>query len=336
MSSIRRLNFEPSPADSRDYILSYSTPPRASTGPSTGPSIVDLSPGCTSIKDQGSVGSCTAHSGVALLEYNLKRFTGDLRNDIFSERFTYYTTRVNIAKWSANDDSGAYLRDTLKSLVQFGSCLEATWPYLTNGKCDYAQVPSTGAYQEGLKYQALTYLNIPTGNTLTTRQTALTTLKGLLQNGYPFIGGFTCYSNLYDGIGGNIPVPGTGDTIIGGHAVCFVGYDDVKQAFKFKNSWASSWGDRGYGYLPYQYLLTGDLTDLWTIYTQENNDIRVGITVVRPKTATQILRQAIADGLVAISQGNTPVVPTVGITNNTRTSLRGFFNRIIAMKSQVK
>lgn len=325
----RRLNFRPSPADARDYVLTYSVHPKETT-----PVSVDLSSGCTSIKDQGTVGSCTAHAGVALFEYNFRRFASDSRNDIFSERFTYYATRVNVAGWPAADDSGAYLRDTLKSLVQYGSCLEPTWPYLTNGVCNYAQTPSTRAYQEGLKYQALTYANIPTGSTLSSRQSALTALKGVLQNGYPFIGGFTCYANLYDGTGGNIPLP-SGD-VIGGHAVCFVGYDDNKQAFKFKNSWTSAWGNNGFGYLPYQYLLNGDLTDLWTIYTQENNNTSIGINVVKPKTATQILQDAIAAGLVAISQNTTPVVPTTGITSSTRSSLRGFFNRVITMKSQVK
>jgi C1A family cysteine protease len=318
-----KLNFTSSPKDSRDYIIS--------TVLSTSTGSCDLSSGCTSVKNQGSIGSCTAHASIALLECNLKRFASDTRNDVFSELFTYYVTRVNVAKGSAIEDKGAYLRDTLTSLVRYGSCLEGSCPYLIQ---DYSNVPSTGAYQEALNYQVLTYLSIPVGTTLVERQTCLTTLKGILQNGYPFVGGFTCYSNLYSGQSGNVPLPVSNSTIIGGHAVCFVGYDDTKQVFKFKNSWGSSWGDNGYGYLPYQYLLSGNVADLWTIYTQENG--AVSIDVVKPKTASEILQQALTDGLVAISQNLRPIVPTAGITNKTRVSLQGFFNRIITMKSQVK
>lgn len=337
----RLLNFTPSPKDQRDHTFSISSTLLASssnstsTGTSITASSVDLSTEFTSVKDQGDIGSCTAYAGIALFEYNCKKFTKSNLNDIFSERFTYYTTRAGIAKWDPKNDSGAYLRDTLKSLNHFGSCLETTFPYLTitstGSVCNFAEEPSKEAYQEALKYQALTYANITTGTTLSSRQTALNTLKGCLQKGIPFIGGFTCYSNLYEEKGGVIPVPKTGDSIIGGHAVCFVGYDDTKQLFKFKNSWSHLWGDNGYGYLPYHYLLTGNLTDLWVIYTQENNDISIGI----PQTTKNILEQAIANGLIEISQNRVPVVPD-SLTESTKSSLRSFFNRIILMKRQVK
>ena len=53
---------------------------------------------------------------------------------------------------------------------------------------------------------------------------------------------------------GVIPYPANPDEMLGGHAVCAVGYDDSKQLVKFKNSWSFAWGQNGYGYLPYKYI----------------------------------------------------------------------------------
>ena len=67
---------------------------------------------------------------------------------------------------------------------------------------------------------------------------------------------------------GNVPMPNTKkERFLGGHAVTCVGYDDAKSVWIMKNSWGSNWGDKGYFYLPYLYLVDSSLSsDLWTIY----------------------------------------------------------------------
>lgn len=253
------LNFKISPKDSRDYITK---PPKINESITT----VDLSSNCTSVKDQGSVGSCTAFSSVAMMEYVYKKNGISIPDDLLSELFLYYNTRVLIENTSAYSDSGAFLRDTLKAMVKYGICLEKTFPYSSN----YSLKPNQTSYNEGLNYQVVKYANIPTSNP----RTALNDLKALLQSGNVFIGGVYCYQNFFDGVNGNIPLPK--GRIIGGHAICFVGYDDKKSVFKFKNSWGKGWGDKGYGYLPYQYLISGNMTDLWTVYGEEYNNKLIG------------------------------------------------------------
>jgi len=62
---------------------------------------------------------------------------------------------------------------------------------------------------------------------------------------------------------GVIPMPKKSEELLGGHAICIVGYDDKKKRFKFKNSWSRSWGDDGYGYLLYTYMTKYGM-DCWS------------------------------------------------------------------------
>ena len=65
-------------------------------------------------------------------------------------------------------------------------------------------------------------------------------------------------------------MPAFGERVVGGHAVCAVGYDDAKQWFIVRNSWGASWGDHGYFYMPYDYLTNASLSSsFWTIRDME-------------------------------------------------------------------
>jgi len=280
------LNFMASPTDLRDYQLRL---PSTTNLPLT----VDLSASASTVKNQGNFGSCTAFAGVACMEYIYKKSNPTVNRveDRYSERFTYYTTRQTMGILP-NNDSGAYIRDVIRTLVNRGSCLEASCPYMPYDRRTLTEAPSAAAYAEAQKYQILSYANIPED------QNKLANVKGALAAGYPIQCGFLCYQNLFSGKGGNIPLPQ--GSIIGGHAISIFGYDEAKQVFKFKNSWGSSWGDRGYGYLPFAYLTTGKMFDMWIIYTQEDNNIAIGIQKPGPDTKVEKLKGDIL-GFVAKS-----------------------------------
>ena len=81
--------------------------------------------------------------------------------------------------------------------------------------------------------------------------------------------GFTVYDSFESSEVARIGIlqmPGPKESVVGGHAVLAVGYDDKDERFIIRNSWGKSWGQRGYFTMPYSYLLSDNLSDdFWTI-----------------------------------------------------------------------
>jgi C1A family cysteine protease len=97
----------------------------------------------------------------------------------------------------------------------------------------------------------------------------ITELKSCLAAGNPFVFGFTVYQSFESATvaqTGVLPMPGKTESVLGGHAVMAAGYDDNKNAFIVRNSWGDAWGQKGYFYMPYDYITSTDLADdFWTI-----------------------------------------------------------------------
>jgi C1A family cysteine protease len=306
----RNLKLFPSPIDYTDRIVKIANPTHGTS--------VDLSINCSSIKNQGNEGSCTSFATIAAMEYLENKFNTS-NTKIFSERFTYYVTRVNILGWNT-DDNGAYIRSALQSVVKIGTCLNNTFPY--NG--DFITPPPALAYEEAKKYEALTYARFDEGTNEIERTELIKMLKANLDAGFPIISGFMCYSNLNDVTSdGKIPLPNNQQ--IGGHAILVVGYNEDTQCFKIRNSWGDTWGDHGYAYLPYAYYLQGHMYDLWSIYTAEDNYADIGIDITNPILAKQALKNEISD-LLANVQENIDIATNTTTQSAYFTSLEQKYN----------
>ena len=247
----------------------------AASAPATLPTSVDLRAWFSPVEDQGSLGSCTAHAGVGLLEYYERRAYG--KHIDASRLFLYKTTR-NLLKWTG--DTGAYLRSTMEALVLFGVPPESYWPYDTT---QFDVEPSAFLYALGSNYQALKYYRLdPSG---TGKAALLTAIKTNLAAGLPAFFGFTVYDSYTQASVANqgaIPFPVSSDKVVGGHAVAVAGYNDslvIKNskpgatattgALLIRNSWSKGWGNGGYGWLPYEYVLKGLAVDWWSLMTAE-------------------------------------------------------------------
>lgn len=236
--------------DPRDHELTL-------TGASL-PALVDLRRAMPPVYDQGQLGSCTGNAIAGALEYEaIKQGEAPVAP---SRLFIYYNERV--MENSVASDAGASIRDGIKSVNKLGACSEKTWPYAPK---KYATKPSAKAYSEALGFHSVAYARI----SHTTNLAFLNALKTALVGGTPFVFGFTCYPALESADvarTGILPMPGSGEAPIGGHAVLCVGYDDAKQMFLVRNSWGASWGLAGYFWMPYAYLVNSSLaSDFWTI-----------------------------------------------------------------------
>lgn len=219
------------------------------------PSSVDLRPQCPPVYDQGQLGSCTANAIAAAIEFD--RMKQGLSDFVPSRLFVYYNERV--IEHTVYSDSGAQIRDGIKSVSKLGACSEQEWPYDIS---QFASKPSDLCYQHALLDKAISYQRV---------QQNLAQMKGCLASGVPFVGGISVYESFEnDEVAktGMVPMPSTNEQLLGGHAILFCGFRDDTQKWIFRNSWGSSWGDGGYGYLDYQYLLNKDLSsDFWVIRT---------------------------------------------------------------------
>jgi len=214
----------------------------------------DLRSGMPPVYNQGQTSSCTGNSIAAAFEYEL------IKQGLFdwtpSRLFIYWNERV-IEHTSSDPDAGATIRDSVCSILYKGVPSEKLWPF---DETKVTTKPSAEVFTAAAKNTIDHYAAVPQN---------LTNIVSVLDYGHPILFGTTLYTEFEGNqvaSNGIVSMPSANDSTVGGHAMLIVGADMDNKRFIVRNSWGADWGDKGYCYFPFDYMLHPDLSsDFWVI-----------------------------------------------------------------------
>jgi len=247
----RKYRLQRDVVDANDPLFNvhYFSIPRAPL-----PKKVDLRKGMPKVYNQGTLGSCTANAIGCAYQYDqIKQKSKDIIRP--SRLFIYYNERK--MEHHINRDSGASLASGIISVHTHGVCSEKDWPYIIS---KFKVEPPQHLYKNAQHHKTGKYKRISQN---------LQQLKVGLNSGIPIVFGMLIFKSFEGPIvsrTGYVYMPRKGEDCLGGHAVTICGYDDDERTFIVRNSWGNRWGDRGYFYLPYDYVTNPQLCmDFWSI-----------------------------------------------------------------------
>lgn len=217
------------------------------------PASVDLRAGCPSAFDQGQLGACTSHAIAAMVMFEQQR--EGIPVFVLSRLAHYYWERM--FEGTTQVDAGASLRDGLRVVNRIGMAFEFTWPYDPNR---FRLRPPPSVQRQAALHTVTQYMAV---------SQTLDAMRGCLADGHVFVTGISVFDSFERADvlkTGDVPMPSASESMLGGHAITICGYDDNAQRFRWLNSWGPSYGQNGFGTLPYGYLANPRLAgDTWAV-----------------------------------------------------------------------
>jgi len=219
----------------------------------------------TSVKDQGSCGSCVAFATIGAFEsvIRIKENNPYLPVDL-SEQHIF-------SCGGGSCEGGWYISAALDYLQEYGAPDEPCFPYQA---ADAPCWESCDDWQERAK-KIRNWFWLSDNRWI---------LKGYLTRS-PLIARMDIYEDFYYYSGG--VYEHTWGDLEDGHAVVIVGYNDSESCWICKNSWGSSWGENGYFRIKYGECGIEDCvafieyepsqTNSFTVYNDGNQELTVNI-----------------------------------------------------------
>jgi C1A family cysteine protease len=255
------------------------------------PSRVDLSRWCSPVVFQGGYNDCAANVVAELVEYYERKTAR--RNARISRLFLFKTAK-NLVQVTGN--TGVYIRNVMGALTLFGAPPDKYWPYLEGGNLAKPTAtdprldaePTAFCYALADDYRSVQYYRFD-GRKGETGRELLLLARAHLATQVPFAFGIPLFESIHQSMKtGKIPCPVRGEKQLGNHALLAIGYDDTMRirnekpgaketvgAIYVQNSWSKKWGQKGFGWVPYEFILRDRARDFWTLTRAEWTDTRV-------------------------------------------------------------
>jgi len=214
---------------------------------------VDLRRQCSPISDQGVSSACVGFATVDGLGEFLAKKQG--RPMDLSPRYIWNLARAHDK--SLNEDTGTWPHVAFKLADNLGFAEEQAFPFPTR-----AQQRDGAVFLKFVTEKPSASLETAAKRNRLMRGFkpiySVSGMKKSIDDGLPVVFGVVVFPSFMEtGSDGMIPMPRRGEKDEGGHAIVCVGYDNERRHFIIRNSWGTSWGDKGYGYLPFDFVKAG-------------------------------------------------------------------------------
>ena len=247
----RICNLKPSPKTEMDWQFHNALQSGALGAPAALPASLDLRQSWWDIGDQKNTGSCVGWSSTdGVARYMLVKANRLGQTEKLSPRFTWMASKetdtLTTLPETMIEEAGTTLKAAVDILRKFGAVPEEFLPFVINTAM-YTD-SENDFFATAAMRKIASYFNL---------QRNLTNWRTWLVQHGPILVGLNV-DHTWDDAAATAGKLDTfqPDTVRGGHAVAVVGYTADKR-FIIRNSWGTTWGDKGFAYASEGYINAG-------------------------------------------------------------------------------
>lgn len=255
----RICNLVPSTKTEQDFTIKDAVAAGALGPAAKLPTSVDLRADWWTINDQEFTGSCVGWATAdGVVRWHMHQAGKLTDTQMLSPRHVWMASKetdsIRGIPETFLEEAGTMLKAAMNIAHKFGVAREADLPFHVHTTM-YTGDENT-FYAKAARYRVASYTNL---------QRNLTDWKTWLAQQGPILVGLNVDASWDDAgaNGGKIDVFKP-NTVRGGHAVALVGYR-TDGRFIVRNSWGTSWGDQGFGYVKPSYIQAAFYTESYGV-----------------------------------------------------------------------